>query len=84
MDRDTSSFSVAFSGETVGSGEGYLANTPVLRSHAGTQPDLFIRWNEVPRVTAVIDVVVHLHGFSQQGGINQATRTPICIAHFPI
>ena len=68
MDRDTSSLSVAFSGETIGSGEGYLANTPVLRSHAGTQPDLFIRWNEVPRVTAVIDVVVHLHGFSQQGG----------------
>jgi len=48
-------------------GEGYFADTPVLRGHAGTQPDLFLRWNAVPRGAAVIDVVVHLHGFSQQG-----------------
>src|SRR5439155_15001991 len=39
-----------------------------LRSYAGTQPDLFLRWNESPRAAAAIDVVVHLHGFSQQGG----------------
>ena len=49
-------------------GEAYLAETPVLRAHAGTQPDLFLRWNAVPRATKGIDVVVHLHGFSQQGG----------------
>lgn len=49
-------------------GEVYLADTPVLRGHAGTQPDLFLRWNGVPAEATVIDVVVHLHGFSQQGG----------------
>ena len=48
-------------------GEAYLSDTPVLR-HAGTQPDLFLRWNRVPADAAAIDVVVHLHGFSQQGG----------------
>jgi hypothetical protein len=40
----------------------------VLRPHAGTQPDLFLRWNSVPLAAASLDVVVHLHGFSQQGG----------------
>ena len=68
MKCDASSLLVAFSGETVTPGEGYLAGTPVLRLHAGTQPDLFLRWNEMPRDLAAIDVVVHLHGFSQQGG----------------
>jgi hypothetical protein len=59
---------ISYSGDTVAPGEGYLADTPVLRLHAGTQPDLFLRWNEVPKTVAAIDVVVHLHGFSQQGG----------------
>lgn len=48
-------------------GEAYLPDTPVLRAHAGSQPDLFLRWNEIPLVADAIDVVVHLHGFSQQG-----------------
>jgi hypothetical protein len=59
---------IKYSGDRVMPGEGYLADTPVLRPHAGTQPDLFLRWNEVPLAVAAIDVVVHLHGFSQQGG----------------
>jgi hypothetical protein len=49
-------------------GEGYLGDTPVLAVHAGTQPDLFLRWNAMPLAASAIDVVVHLHGFSQQGG----------------
>jgi hypothetical protein len=49
-------------------GEAFFADTPALRGHAGTQPDLFLRWNRVPADAAAIDVVVHLHGFSQQGG----------------
>jgi hypothetical protein len=49
-------------------GEGYLENTPVLEAHAGTQPDLFLRWNRVPLSAEMIDVIVFLHGFSQQGG----------------
>ena len=60
--------SVSFSGDTTAAGEGYLAETPVLRAHRGTQPDLFLRWNAIPRMAKAIDVVLHLHGFSQQGG----------------
>jgi hypothetical protein len=64
-------------GEDVLPGEAYLARTPVLGRHAGTQPDLFLRWNRVPLATASIDVVVHLHGFSQQGGDMQlAEKVP--------
>ena len=49
-------------------GGAYLSDTPALRGHAGTQPDLFLRWNEIPVSAEVVDVAVHLHGFSQQGG----------------
>ena len=49
-------------------GETYLSCTPILRPHAGTQPDLFLRWNHIPAEVTAVDVVVHLHGFSQQGG----------------
>jgi len=55
------------SGDAVSPGEAYLDDTPVLRSHAGTQPDLFLRWNEIPLTASSVDVVVHLHGFSQHG-----------------
>ncbi|HTV45633.1 MAG TPA: hypothetical protein VMF05_09985 [Stellaceae bacterium] len=49
-------------------GAAYLGDTPLLRTHAGTQPDLFLCWNAIPRDAAAIDVAVHLHGFSRQGG----------------
>jgi hypothetical protein len=60
--------SVALSDGGVSPGEGYLEGTPVLGRHAGTQPDLFLRWNRIPYSAEALDVVVHLHGFSQQGG----------------
>ena len=53
--------------ESIRPGEAYLEDTPVLRFHAGTQPDLFLRWNEIPVSAVAIDVAVHLHGFSQAG-----------------
>ncbi|MBV9826504.1 MAG: hypothetical protein JO001_12675 [Alphaproteobacteria bacterium] len=53
---------------TIPAGERYLSDTPTLRMHAGTQPDLFLWWNAIPADAAAIDVVVHLHGFSQQRG----------------
>jgi hypothetical protein len=56
------------SGASVLAGEAYMLDTPLLRSHAGTQPDLFLRWNEIPLSATTVDVVVHLHGFSRQGG----------------
>jgi hypothetical protein len=60
--------SIVVSESGVSPGEGYLANSPVLQGHAGTQPDLFLRWNRIPLSQHSLDVVVHLHGFSQQGG----------------
>ena len=59
--------SIAILGNSVLAGEAYLSDTPVLRSHTGTQPDLFLRWNEIPLSVASVDVVVFLHGFSQEG-----------------
>ena len=59
---------ITLSGDNVNPGEAYLADTPVLRPHAGTQPDLFLRWNDIPLAAASVNVVVHLHGFSQEGG----------------
>ena len=59
---------LTLSGDRVIPGEAYLGDTPALRPHAGTQPDLLLRWNEVPLAASSVDVVVHLHGFSQQGG----------------
>jgi hypothetical protein len=59
------------------SGEAFLVDTPMLRGHAGAQPDLFLRWNDIPAEAAAIDVVVHLHGFSQQRGEMQlAEKVP--------
>jgi len=55
-------------GNSILPGEAYLSDTPVLRAHAGTQPDLFLRWNEIPLAARAVDIAVHLHGFSQQGG----------------
>ncbi len=63
-----SSLPVTVAKDRVLPGEAYLLDTPVLRTHAGTQPDLFLRWNAVPRSATAIDVVVFLHGFSQEGG----------------
>ena len=59
---------VELSDGAVSHGEAYLDNTPVLRGHAGTQPDLLLRWNRIPLSAQAIDIVVFLHGFSQQAG----------------
>jgi hypothetical protein len=59
--------SVALCDGAVSLGEAYLDNTPVLRGHAGTQPDVFLRWNRIPLSAQTIDIVVSLHGFSQHG-----------------
>ncbi len=53
--------------ESVAPGAAYLCDTPVLRAHAGTQPDLYLCWNAIPPGATALDVVVHLHGFSREG-----------------
>jgi hypothetical protein len=68
LDSNCQQLTVTLAGDNLMPGEAYLTGTPVLRTHAGTQPDLFLRWNAAPMTTTAIDVVVHLHGFSQQGG----------------
>jgi hypothetical protein len=49
-------------------GETFLADTPALATHRGTQPDLFLRWNHIPERATAVDIVIFLHGFSQSGG----------------
>jgi hypothetical protein len=69
---------VITAGGSVMPGEAFLGATPVLRPHAGTQPDLFLRWNEVSLAAPAVDVVVHLHGFSQQrGAMPLAEKVPV-------
>jgi hypothetical protein len=58
---------VALSAGTIMPGEDFVAETPMLRTHVGSQPDLFVRWNAIPPDLTAIDVVVHLHGFSRTG-----------------
>ncbi len=58
---------VIVSRDGIAPGEAYLCDTPVLRPHAGTQPDLYLCWNAVPRDSTALDIVVHLHGFSHAG-----------------
>ena len=60
-------FGISLSETGVAPGEVYLADTPLLRAHAGTQPDLLLRWNAIPPAPPAIDIVVHLHGFSRSG-----------------
>jgi peptidoglycan hydrolase-like protein with peptidoglycan-binding domain len=57
VDQDT------FTESTIITGRLELSNTPLLVSHRGTQPDLILRWNTF-NDPAVIDTVVHLHGYS--------------------
>lgn len=49
-------------GTTTG-GDLVVDRHPILRGHAGTPPDLVLRWNAMSNPTA-IDIVVHFHGFS--------------------
>jgi hypothetical protein len=43
-----------------------IANTPLLSTHRGIQPDLVLRWNEMSEQPTSVDVVVHLHGYSDK------------------
>src|ERR1700735_1798657 len=56
------------------SDETYLSGTPALAAHSGTQPDLFLRWNQIPQNAASVDVAIFLHGFSQSKGEMQLSE----------
>ena len=51
---------------TVRAGRLVVERLPLLQSHAGTQPDLVLKWNAMVQPGAV-DVVVHLHGYAGAG-----------------
>lgn len=50
----------------VAAGRLVVDQLPLLRSHAGTPPDLVLTWNAM-NAPGTVDVVVHLHGFSARG-----------------
>jgi hypothetical protein len=53
----------------------------LLRGHAGTPPDLVLKWNDISSQPTTVDVVVHLHGWSPgMGGRMNIVRhkLPVC------
>lgn len=56
-----------FESPAVPAGEKIIDTVPLLQSHKGTRPDLFLRWNAITR-TDEIDVVIHFHGFAAELG----------------
>ncbi|WP_211221898.1 hypothetical protein, partial [Granulicoccus phenolivorans] len=46
---------------------------PMLATHRGTPPDLVLRWNAMSN-PAVIDVVVHLHGYTRRAAAMRLPR----------
>ena len=51
---------------TVRAGRLVVDRLPLLQTHAGSHPDLVLKWNDMIRPAAV-DVVVHLHGYAEAG-----------------
>ncbi len=52
---------------SVRAGRHEVASVPVLARHRGASPALVLRWNDMAAVPTDVDVVVHLHGYSQAG-----------------
>jgi hypothetical protein len=52
----------------ISKGRAEITNTPLLSTHRGTQPDLVLHWNEMSAQPASVDVVIHLHGYSDKEG----------------
>lgn len=61
------------SGGAIASGRLEVAHLPLLRPHRGSAPDLVLRWNAMSS-PAAIDVVIHLHGFSDSRGAMSLPR----------
>jgi len=48
---------------------------PLLGGHIGSHPDLILIWNDMAEPPAAIDIVLHLHGYSDAGpAMNLATE----------
>ncbi|WP_066903328.1 DUF2272 domain-containing protein [Millisia brevis] len=58
---------------------------PMLRGHAGSPPDLVLKWNAAPKNSAAaqattVDVVVHLHGWSGREGRMNIVRDKLPVS----
>ncbi|WP_200950781.1 glucosaminidase domain-containing protein [Arthrobacter sp. Soil762] len=51
-----------------------IGRFPQLRGHKGTAPDLLLKWNGMPQDVQTVDVVVHLHGYSDKRATMSITR----------
>lgn len=59
----------------ISAGRDELTNVPLLRLHRGTPPDLILRWNDMAVSPTSVDVVVHLHGYSDNRSRMVISRT---------
>jgi hypothetical protein len=50
-------------GRRITAGQRVVDVLPLLRGHAGSHPDLVLKWNDMVN-PSVVDVVVHLHGWA--------------------
>lgn len=62
----------------IAAGEHAVPVVPLLAAHHDRGPDLFLRWNTIPDLTAGVDIVVHLHGFSSDRHLSlEANKLPL-------
>lgn len=54
-----------FEDAPIPAGEKIIDSVPLLSSHKGSPPDLYLRWNDLTR-TDEIDVAMHFHGYSDK------------------
>ena len=58
----------------VASGQADVQTVALLAEHHDAGPDMVLRWNDIADLSAGIDVVVHLHGFSGDRHLDLRTR----------
>lgn len=62
-------------GRRTAAGRLVIDHLPMLAAHRGTPPDLILRWGAIPAAgPTIVDVVVHLHGYSARGAAMRLPR----------
>jgi len=56
--------------------------TDPLRSHGGTGENLYLAWSGVEATTTVVDVVIHLHGYSSLAPTRGLLNYVVGLTHF--
>ncbi|HEV2772832.1 MAG TPA: M15 family metallopeptidase [Thermoleophilaceae bacterium] len=60
--------------QAVPGGEADVTRVPLLDEHRDAGPDMVLRWNTLSNLSAGVDVVVHLHGFSEDRHLDLRRR----------